>query len=613
MTGFSFPEACVPHTVPNRFRKTLSLGIVLLTGLIAYANSLHAPFQFDDFGISDKAQLLLRLSSSTSRQVVDYSFLLNHSIHGNNVFGYHLLNLLIHLCSAVAIYYLAAYFILALSGENTEVQSGKEAHFILLFVPLATALLFVSHPVQTQAVTYIVQRYTSLATLFYLLSTVMFVRARSFHVNGARRIQIWLAGMASVIFGLLAMRCKEISFTLPVMLLLVELFIFQGRMLRNRTFLAGMTLLLLIIPVQQILHHGSARLDDLLYGLSKGTREELTYSRTDYLLTQFRVVVTYVRLLIFPVNQNLDYDYPLQKLFFTVPVISSLLFHLLILSSAAFMFFKSRNFFKEHNVINGTCLRLGSLGVVWFYVTLSVESSIIPILDVIFEHRLYLPSGGFFLAVVSLSALYLVRREPTRVFAWATLVLLCLILTTATIRRNMIWNDELRLWEDTANKSPHKPRVLNNLATFYIVRHMPEKAIAPLLHALDREPGSTESLNNIEVLLAQIPEARGRFGSGTKFLTGNNNVDVRFIDPWFAITRNNLGLAYELQGDRTKALLYYEKAVTLAPKSDVAWLNLTLLSAQQGNNIRALEALDKLKQLNPLRAKAVEQYILKTK
>ncbi|MGB9079867.1 MAG: hypothetical protein WCD00_01120, partial [Desulfuromonadaceae bacterium] len=444
-------------TIPHRFRTHfLPLVTVLLTGIIAYANSLNGPFLFDDPGIADKAQLLSRAYSSTARQVADFSFLLNHYIHGNNVFGFHLLNLLIHLCSAVTLYFMAASSIRALIGSGPELS--EQSHFMQQFVPLATALLFVSHPVQTQAVTYIVQRYTSLATLFYLFSILMFIRARVCHLNDAPRIHIWLAGIVSVISGLVAMRCKEIAFTVPLMLVLVELFIFHGRLLRSRIFMAGMAVLLLVIPLQQILRHGSAGISDLIYGISQGTREELTYTRTDYLLTQFRVVVTYVRLLLFPVNQNLDYDYPLQKAFFTPAVILPLIFHILMLSSAACMFFKSRVYFKDRKVITGTCVRLCSLGIVWFYVTLLVESSIIPIVDVIFEHRLYLPSAGFFLAIASASAGILAQRESTRKKAWIALAGICLILTTATIRRNTVWSDELRLWEDTARKSPNKAR-----------------------------------------------------------------------------------------------------------------------------------------------------------
>lgn len=610
MTGLSRKEGCLPHTVTNRFLKHLyPLGIVLLIGIVAYSNSLNVPFQFDDFNISNKDILLFRAYSTTSRQVADFSFLLNHFLHGKNVFGFHLLNLLIHLCSAVTVYFMVFYSIIALAGDAF--NNPDESDFVLQFVPVATAMLFVSHPVQTQAVTYIVQRYTSLATLFYMLSTLMFIRARIFHLNGLNCIDVWISGLFSFVSGLLSMRCKEIAFTLPVMLVMVELFVFHGRLLRSRIFLAGISLLLLVIPAQQILRHGSLDVSDLLYSISRGTREELTYSRTDYLLTEIRVIVTYVRLLLFPVNQNLDYDYPLLKSFFSKPVIMSLIFHILMLFSVVLLFFKSRLLLNKCDLTRGICVRLCSLGIVWFYVALLVESSIIPILDVIFEHRLYLPSVGFILAVVSASAGFFPLRESTRKNLWIALAVICLVLTTATIRRNMVWNDEVRLWEDTAAKSPDKIRVLNNLAAFYLSRNMPEKAIAPILKVLDREPGYTESLNNLGLLLDQIPQVKGRYSNGMKFFTAERKIILKLIDPWYANTRNNLGVVHELLGDRAKALAYYEKAVASDPGIDAFWLNLALLSAQQGDRKRTAEAFDKLKQLNPKLSKVVEPDIFK--
>lgn len=609
MAGFDWPDAGVPHVLYHRLRKhLLPLGIVLLTGIIAYSNSLNGPFQFDDVAISNEAYLLSRASTSTARQVADFSFLLNHYLHGANVFGFHLLNLLIHLCSAVIIYFLATDSIRALVG-NEPAQSEDDQSFIVRFVPFATALLFVCHPIQTQAVTYIVQRYTSLATLFYLLSILLFVKARSGCLNSACRRHIWLVGIGSVLSGLLAMRCKEIAFTLPVMLVIVELFIFHGRLLRNRIFLAGMVALLLIIPAQQVLLQGSIGFDDLVYSISRGTREELTYSRIDYFLTQLRVIVTYVRLLLFPVNQNLDYDYPLQKVFFSAPVISSLMFHMLMLTSTTFLFFKSRLHLNNSNLVHGVCFRLCSLGIVWFYVALLVESSFIPILDVIFEHRIYLPSFGFFLAIASVTASFLAHCESTRKIAWIGLVVICLVLTTATIRRNQIWSDDLRLWEDTASKSPNKTRALNNLAAVYMTRHKPEKAIDPLLHSIKRDPGIIKSLSNLDMLLEQIPHVKGRYSNGSKYLTHDEKVDVRYMKNWYANSCNSLGLVYELKGDHKNALANYEKAVVIAPYVEIPWLNIAFLSLQQGNNQRAIEAYEKLKQLNPGRAKEIEPFI----
>lgn len=589
------------HAVP--------LGFILLTGVIAYFNSLNGPFQFDDFNISNQPILLARAFTASARQVVDFTFLFNHYIHGKNVLGFHLVNLLIHLCTAATTFFLSLYALRAFADNNR--LESEESLFISRFVPFATSLLFVCHPIQTQSVTYIVQRYTSLATLLYLLSALMYIRARISHACQSIKHKTWLYGIISLLAGMLSMRCKEIAFTLPFMLATIEMFLFQGKLLRNRFFVSAMIGLLLIIPAQQILRHGFTGIDDLFYSISRGTREELTYSRTDYLLTEFRVVVTYLRLMFFPVNQNLDYDYPLQKIFFTPAVILSLMLHISILLSSIIMFFNSRSFFKGRKPFVGICIRLCSFGIVWFYLALSVESSFIPILDVIFEHRLYLPSVGFFLSATSIAALVLSGSRTSQKVAWASLAILTLTFTTATIRRNAVWNDELRLWEDAVRKAPNKIRVLNNLGAFSISKRRPEKAIPALLRVLEIQPGYTESINNIGVALDLVPQVVGRYNNGLKYLTAERVLDVRQIDPWFANSRNNLGLAYMLIGNQQKALAYFEQAVSLEQKEEAPWHNLALLSAQLGNRKRAMEALEKLEQLNPRRAKALESYILK--
>jgi hypothetical protein len=127
---------------------------------------------------------------------------------------------------------------------------------------------------------------------------------------------------------------------------------------------------------------GIAEIGDVI---GDATQETTAISRTDYLLTQFSVIATYIRLLLFPVNQNLDYDYPISHTLFEFPTIFSFLFLVSTVIFGVWMFKKSR---------------LISFGIFWFFITLSVESSIIPIRDVIFEHRIYLPSVGFFMFLV---------------------------------------------------------------------------------------------------------------------------------------------------------------------------------------------------------------------
>lgn len=586
---------------------TIQISIILLTGLAAYINSLNGPFHFDDLGISDKSYLWPRAFSSGPRQLVDLTFVLNHLLHGEKVFGYHLVNLSVHLASAVAVYALinSALTALSVSFRFPSGQHSDDVQFIRRFIPFATAILFVCHPVQTQAVSYIVQRYASMVALFYLCSVLAFIRARLASIRNQASWNIVALSFLALLSGILAMRCKETAYTLPIMLIVVEMFLFRGRLLRNRIFISCMAALLLVIPAVRIAQHGLGGLQDLLFSIQHSTKEELTYARTDYLLTQFRVVASYLRLLLVPINLNLDYDVPLQKSLFTLPVLSSLMLHLTLLVSSLVLFIRSGRLLSVKPGYLGICLRLISFGIVWFYLALSVESSIIPILDVMFEHRLYLPAGGGFLIITAAVASLIAPRRNLHTAAWVVLAIVICVLTIATIQRNRIWNNDLLLWEDTARKSPDKPRVLANLTAAYLREGKPEKALPLLIRTIELSPGFTDALNNLGSVLDLLKKFEGRYDNGRRFIVGTRSVDMRYYNPWFANTRNNLGLVYEYSGNFTKARQYYESAVSLAPSFDLAWYNLLLIAIRQQDRQLTAEAYEKLLILNPARARSV--------
>lgn len=583
--------------------RIIQLVLIFAIGIAAYSNTLNAPFQFDDLGISNTDYLYSRVSSFGVRIIADLTFVLNHKLHGQAVFGFHLVNLCIHLTTAFILYFLVSEAVKSLIiNSPVEPASNDSVKFLKFFLPFGVALLFVSHPIQTQSITYIVQRYTSLATLFYLGSVLAFLKARcSADMNLPRSASMAATGI-SVGSGILAMLCKEIAFTLPITLMVIEAMFFHGRLLKNKLFMTIAVTVMLIIPALHLLKHGAAGFGDIAYSIDRGTREELTYSRSDYFLTQLRVIVTYMRLLILPVNQNLDYDYTLQKHFMSVPVISSLLLHIVALGFSIFLFVKSRLNLKNGFVVNGICQRLASFGIIWFYLTLMVESSFIPIIDVIFEHRLYLPSVG---GIIAITALGTIPACKTPRLATTVLLLLVALLAVATFQRNKVWNDELLLWEDTSKKSPDKSRVLNNLATSYISCGLPEEAAAPLLRAVEKQPGATDNLNNLGALLDQLPMYRGRYTNGRQYLYAGTRVNMRFLNNWFANTQNNLGLVYEHLGNKVSAKAKFKFSATLDPTNEFAWGNLFLESIALKDRDQALSALEKLNSLNPSVAKTL--------
>ena len=184
-----------------------------------------------------------------NRFIGHLTFALNYQLHELNVAGYHIFNLFIHLLNALLVYWL---MILTFRTPYASAYLQKDVLKTsdpYRWVPLFTALLFVSHPVQTQAVTYIVQRFASLSTLFYLVSLVMYIKARGSDSSKRARYAFFAA---SIISAVLAMRTKEIAFTLPVMVFLYEFMFFRGDIKKRMLYLLALLLTMFIIPLSMM-------------------------------------------------------------------------------------------------------------------------------------------------------------------------------------------------------------------------------------------------------------------------------------------------------------------------------------------------------------------------
>lgn len=527
--------------------------ILLVATFLVYANTFTVPFVLDDI-TSIVANPLVKDFRFVfkSRIVGDASFALNYALHGLDLEGYHLFSLFIHCATALLVY------LLVLLTSRTPMFAGTgqgDTGSTMRQIAFCAALLFALHPLQTQAVTYLAQRVTSLATLFYLSALVLYLAGRLSVANG-RRVACW-AGAAIV--AVLAMLTKEIAFTLPVVVALCEALFFRGEGRRRFAAVGVFALAALMVPLA--LMAGRVQVGgDMLGEISRLTAETDTISRSQYLLTQFRVIVTYLRLLLVPVNQNLDYDYPLAGSLFSAPVLVSLAVIVTMISAGLYGIFRSQKGGRGHLVT------LASFGILWFFVTLSVESSIIPIRDVIFEHRLYLPSIGFIIAAVSLVFLLkLWLEENNQQIARVVvpfLVVAAIFLGTATWLRNAVWQDETALWEDVVRKSPGKARAHGSLARLY------------------RDSGRQE-------------DAVREYRAAIK------------LDPTDAAARNNLGTIYFGQRDYTAALEEYRSAAALTPKNPKIWYNMGDVYTAQGRLWEAAQAYGQALQLAPDYAEAL--------
>ncbi len=500
-------------------RTPVHIILIVSLGFLVYSNTLHAPFQFDDqanivdntairsFEVFRDPLKIKELDSPVNAKVLFgtryvgfLTFALNYRLHGLDVFGYHVVNIAIHIINALLVYWLIrlSFRTPFFKGSIFDADAAPAANKNLVgIIALFSSLLFVAHPLQTQAVTYIVQRLTSLATLFFLLSLTLYIRARlSESVAACYGIYC-----ASIVSASLAMLTKEISITLPVIIGLYEFMFFKGKMGKRFLFLLPAFLTVLIIPFAMItVNSAIADLDTATAFRIAGSK---SISQWEYLLTQFRVIVTYIRLMFPPVVQNLDYDYPIYRSFFDMEIVLSVLFLLSLFGFGIYLLRRS----SRLNMRNNHILRLSAFGIFWFFITLSVESSIIPIHDVIFEHRVYLPSVGFFTAIVALiisARIFLLNKLVILKKALVpVLAVIVLILSGAAYVRNTIWQDEIKLWEDVVKKSPNKARVHYNLGVIYDKKGRIYEAIEEYLEVIKLSPNHADAYNNLGAAYAK--------------------------------------------------------------------------------------------------------------
>ncbi len=456
-------------------------------------------------------------------------------------------------------------------------------------------------------------------TFFYLLSLVFYIKARlmasSETDSGQAGMTTQGAGIGSrltfflisLVSAVLAMKTKENAFTLPIVIALYEFCFFPSPMTHNRSpltrfyYLVPFLLTLLIIPLTLMSLTGAHQIDPGAYGAR-------VYSRGQYFFTQFRVILTYLRLLFFPVNQDIDYAYPVFTSFFNLPVLLSFVFLSALFGLAVYFilfsrFTNSRCFGSTSHVSrplsDSRPFRLMGFGILWFFITLSVESSIIPIPMLINEYRMYLPSIGMIICVVTGAFWFFSRFIKSRCFGSTShgsrplvsrplivfLVLAIGVLSVATYLRNDLWKDPIRLWEDTAKKSPGNPRAHNNLGFLYLQKKLYYSAMNECLMALRLQPNNAAAYHNLGV----IYQANNMLDEAIKHYKIALAIRPDYVDTHF-----NLGIIYQYRKMFDYAVEQYLMALKLRPDYVDAHFNLGVIYDRDLN----------------MPDKAIEQYLM---
>jgi len=410
----------------------LPFGFAALTAIVvwwAYAPAAHGPFLFDDNALPfalPEFNAPLSIWVLNLRPVLMATYWANARLSADDTFTYHLVNVFIH-CVAGGLVFLIVRRLLEWA------QTARENGTLLAGFAAAVFLL---HPVQAESVAYLAGRSESLSDMLMLAAFAAFL------YRGTPVIS-WRSTAAVVLLFLAAVLSKEQTIVLPALLLLTDLwwnpgFSVKGVVKNWRLYGllavgAGFALVHFLPLIRSATTAG--------FGL-----KDLTWYQ--YLFTEFRALFVYIGLVLFPVNQTADWDFPISRTILDHGAV----FGLTGLVVAAAVAWRYRRQY-----------RLASFGFFCYLLLMAPTSSVLPIRDPVAERRLYAAILGLLLIVVDLLGRLKLQRKPLMTACSAAV----LVLAFLAHGRAEVWSTARSLWEDAAQKSPRKARVHFQLASAY--------------------------------------------------------------------------------------------------------------------------------------------------
>ena len=508
----------------------IAAALVLAVLLPAYWNSFGAAFQFDDYNqinenpyirdIGNVPRFFTDASIGSDwteyvglkgyRPLVYTSFALNYAIGSYHVRGYHVFNFILHFLDCLLVFLLVSAVLKA---------AGRGRRFL---PALAVTLLFAAHPIQTDSVTYISGRAEMLASFFYIAAFLCFVKYRSGDGRGSMA-----AGLAAPLLFLLALLSKEMAVSLIAVMAAFDLLFTVPKKGGVRASYRIWLYYLLFIAILA----GYVLAKQTLQGFV--AESSLPFGVKEYLMSEAKVLLLYVRLLILPFNQNADYNLPISKSPDALVAVSAAL-----VCTALYVLYRARRKAPE----------IAFFGL-WFFLALAPESTLVPIPDIAVEYRLYLPSAGFIAALVlPIARLSMRGLAPKAAALTITAVVLMAVLT---FNRNVVWSTGVSFWKDAKAKAPWSDRARANLGK-----------------ALMDEGRYADAAREIEV-----------------YLNNNHGAQTSYI------ALNNLGVCYGQEGLTEKADSAFRAAAMIFPDNPEPYENLAWLYKKEGRPDKARDAL----------------------
>ncbi len=557
MTETMIKESLPADSEPRPRRVLAAATAVAAVGVTAYLNSFRCHFIFDDFQFIGNretqslwppwpAMFSLR---HVSRPLIGLSLAINHSISGYDVWSYHALNLCIHILAALALFGVVRRTLLTPALRERFGERSTE-------LAAAVALIWVAHPLQTQAVTYIIQRCESLMGLFYLLT--LYCAIRSFDSS---RKRFWIA--AAVVACGAGMLSKEVMITAPLAVLLYDGLFLSGSLtgaLRKRS----------------VLYAGLVGAWSLLAAthLAAPVNETAGFAVTSispwrYLVSEFGVITHYLRLALWPNNLVLDYGWPVATT--ASGVLPYAVFVGALAAGAIWAFLRRKP--------------VGFIGV-WFFLILSVTSSFIPFKDLAFEHRMYLPLaavvtmavlGSYVVGASILRRFILEEQQRLQTGRAIALVIVTLVVASAvflTLRRNIDYQDSFAIWNDVIRKRPENSRAYSNLGRVYIARRNYEGALICFAKACEYDERSWVAQSNLGEVLVSL----GKTEEGKGHL-----LEALRLRPSFEFAHYNLGRVLAAEGQFEEAIAHFSQALETDPNHAQAYCARGLAQSKKGN------------------------------
>lgn len=524
-------------------RHFISAFFIAIFSLLIYANTFENGFTYDDYGtmvnnpfIKDLQNLPSLFTKGyitfsgeiTYRPVATFTYFIDYALYGVKPWGYHLTNVLLHASNGILL-----YIFLTLLAKVPDLVEKK-----LIFQPLLVSLLFVSHPVLTEAVNAISFREDILAFFFYIAALSLYLIIRR---NFTSRRNSFIYAVSCILY-FLALLSKEMAATLPLIVYCYEwVYMDRGKeqlrsILSNwyNTGYIAITLAYLYLRFS--------------YFYNPIEKNLSVPALIDRITTLPWLIVSFIKLTIFPVLLSADYEIVFIKSVFSPSFIVCAVIIFLVLGLA----FMGKN-------------REISFGTLFFIIALGPVYNIIPIAHPFAERYLYLPVIGF--VIIAWSAIDIISETRKRALLIPLLIILSLY-SLEVVRRNSAWRDQYSLWSDTVKKMPDSSMAHNNLGLVYYRQGRLGEAIQEINRAIKLKADDSE----YHFALAQVYHKQGQLDLAMQeFITAIN------LKPDDERYHTSLGILYADEGRLDNALHEFEIAVRLNPDEPRIKRNLSLI------------------------------------